>query len=217
MNVKAQILDFKDEIKRRITLRHHYDYRLSFNKAIENTRDFGLDVPTMSFDEGFSSRKNDTVRQEIKEIIYNNIHQYPIELLAGNCFYFAEMAQVSLKRELNINSVFTLGSYSDKGVRLFYESLSKLKYRIRDKGYSSAGIQLHAWLTLPDYGVIDVTIIPLLQLLGVHSVTKDEYLYYLDTSKQKRSEGFSYHPILVGSEYLRSINLKPILHAVINQ
>lgn len=214
MNLTPQFLE--DDITRRTTPTHLYNYRLQFNKAKKNTINFGLDVPTMSLDEDFSSKINDALRDDIKKVLNNNIYRYPIESLAGNCFYYAEMAQVFLKRELNINSVFTLGSYSDKGVRLFYESLSKLKYRIKDKSYSSAGIQLHAWLTLPDYGVIDVTIIPLLQLLGVLSVTKDEYLYYLDTSKQKRSEGFSYHPILLGSEYLSKIGLIPKQYIVFN-
>lgn len=215
MSIISKAYDIYDNYSRKRIKESEYDYNLHFNNAIENTKKLGLKLPNFTFNEEFSSEENNTVREDIKQIIHESVYLYQQEVIALNCFYFAEEAKKSLKRELNIDSALTLGSYSDNGTKVFYESFKKLKYRLEHKKYATKGINLHAWLTLPDYRVIDVTILSALKLFGKFPETDYRNFYYLNALNQRRTGGFSYHPMLIGNEYISRINLKPKLFGLI--
>lgn len=217
MPIYTNILDFYDNYSRKRIKKSEYDYTTHFNNAIENTKELNLDVPDFKFDNQFKSFENETARNDIRNTIHNAVYKNQQELLALNCFYFAERAQISLKRELNINSVLTLGSFSDDGTKMFYESLKKLKYRLKHKEFVTNGINLHAWLTLPDYRIIDVTILSALKLFGKFPEIDYRNFYYLNSLNQNGNNGgFSYHPIFIGNDYLKKINLKPKLIGLVN-
>lgn len=216
MNIIPLLYDIYDNYSRRKTSKIEYDYPLKFNQAIENNKKLNLDIPDFELDNKFNSDDEDgQIKEIIKSTIHNNIFKYRQEELAFNCFPFAEKAQLALKQELNIDSILTLGSCSESGTKFYYESLRKLKYRLNNKDFESTGINLHAWLTLPNYKIIDVTIISALKFCGKHSNIDYRNFYYLNSLDQNADNtGYSYHPILVGNDYIKKINLKPKAHVI---
>ena len=156
--------------------------------------------------------------EEIKTLIHDNIFCHCQQELAFNCFYFAFKTQEILRNELNIKSLLTLGSYSDKGVKLFYEPLMKLKYRLKNPNYKSNGINLHGWLTLPDYSVIDVTVLSaILTASNSSGLDYRNFLYFNALEQNDSNKGYSYHPKLLGVDYLKKVELNPYLTSIIVQ
>lgn len=212
MEFLANILDWRDGFKRKRIHTKEYDYISSFYQAQLNTRALKLNEPTFKFDEGYSSEISGTVSEDIREVIHETVYSYSQEIIAFNCFDFALMAQRALKINLNLNTVLTLGSYSDSGTKLFYESLAKLKFRLRNPHYKSEGINLHAWLTLADWRIIDVSILSALKLFGKFQEQDYRNFYYMNAKEQRDNNTLlAYHPILIGNDYLNKIHLKPKL------
>jgi hypothetical protein len=219
MNLIPKLIDFYDEYARRTIKDDEYNYQKYLELAFTNTKKVGLEVPSFQFDEIFKVYTTTLdsgkyiVREDILKVIDKSVYAFPMEVLAFNCFSATELAHRTLKKELNIDSLITLGSFSTKGRKLFYESFQKLKYRINHKDYSTPAINLHAWLTLPDYSIIDLTLVSALKFLKQLSEIPYNNIYFIDSKYQNKTSPYSYHPILVGFDYLNKIRLPaPLLY-----
>ena len=213
MNLQVALYDWYDNYSRKRISKKEYDYKYMFEKAIRNTNVLGLQTSYFQPNNNFNSYINGSVDENINTIISKNIlHNFEQEKIMNNCFYFSELAQYLLKTELNIDSILTLGSVSYKEQKKFYESFRKLKYRFNNKNFKTTGVNLHAWLTLPDYSIIDVSILSAFKCYKEFSEYDYRQFYYLRTQYQKKGETYIPHfPILVGNDYIHNISLEPII------
>lgn len=214
MNLQVALYDWYDNYSRRRIDEEEYNYKRMFERAIKNTKDLGLRTSYFQPNNNFkSSSINGSVDENINAIISKNILQkFLQEQIMNNCFYFSELAQYFLKAELNVDSILTLGSVGYKGQKIFYESFKKLKYRFNNKNFKTKGLNLHAWLTLPDYSIIDISILSTFKYCYEEFFRCDyRYFYYLKTQYQDESTLIPHFPILVGNDYIHNISLDPII------
>jgi hypothetical protein len=213
MKLRVALYDWYDNYSRKRISEKEYNYKYMFEKAIKNTKALGLQTSYFQPNNNFNSYINGSVDTNINTIISKNILQkFLQEEIRNNCFYFSELAQNLLKTELNIDSILTLGSVEYKGEKVFYESLQKLKFRLNNKNFKTTGIKLHAWLTLPDYSIIDISILSAFKCYKEFSEYDYRQFYYLRTQYQKKGETYIPHfPILVGNDYIHNISLDPII------
>lgn len=204
-----KVCDIYDEYKRKHISLKDYDYKRNIQNAINNNKKLGIDIPKFEFDERFN------IKPEIIDVLHDIIYQHSWEEIAGNCFSFTTLANQGLKERLNIQSLVTLGSFSDNGSKVCYESFRMLKFRLQNPNYKTKGIKLHAWLTLPNYHIIDVSILSSLRLNNLDPNIDYRRFYYLDTLNQKKGDFFCYHPMLLGMDYLNKINTEPIIFKVV--
>jgi hypothetical protein len=198
----CRIIDFRDEFQRKRIRQEDYDYKYQLSKAFENNRRLNLSVPSFSPNSSFNS--ND-YKNDIQQVIQESIYTWPIEFIAHKCFPSAFEAQRILKEKMNIDSLFTLGSFSHKNdkVKIYYESFTKLKYRLRHKDYNTLKIPLHAWLTMDDYHIIDPSLLSTLKSQGQFPELDYRQFNFLNGLTQANEENlYRYHPILVGDEFL---------------
>lgn len=213
--IESIILQY-DKARSRSIKEEHLNYKNQFEIAKKNNEKLKLKIPEFIPNQTFKSyeQESKTVRNDIKEIIHNEVYCYPQEMLALNCFDFAKLTSQKLKEYLGISSVVTIGSPIDnrKNSRLFFESLLLLKYRKWNKNFRTKGINLHAWIPLPDFFIIDITLLAALKYFNLYPEKDYRSFYYVHESMNRQGH-FSYQPILLGTEYLNQIDLKSIFHA----
>ncbi len=206
----VKFLDSRDEYYRKKSKDSDFDYLLNFEKAKNNNIKFGLKIPNFNFDNEFSCFTTDGPREDIHRALIESNKQHGSTV--SKCFSSSLSAQKFLKESLDIDSIITLGSIIDnvKREKMFYESLEKLEYRLKNQNFHSNGINLHAWLTLPDGFVVDVSVISTMKTKGNFQDLTGSEIIFVDAKKQVdnfNNEGLSFYPILLGIEYRDRINI----------
>jgi hypothetical protein len=195
------------EIGRGFVTKSDYDYERNLNKALSNTKSFGLSIENFEID----LRVNvdiDSLLNVANETIY---FRYPRELIAGRCHQMSMELSKAIKTKFNINSVVTSGYLiCNKGgdiSKVFYEPLYFLRNRIGRK--TNREFPIHCWVTLPNMVIVDVTVLSTLQTIGSSSHQTLDYRqsYFISGKIQSSKSEFCYQPIMVGNEFIESLNL----------
>ncbi|WP_103072199.1 hypothetical protein [Aquimarina sediminis] len=162
-------LDSRNEYYRKKSKYSDLDYLLNFEK-VKNNNKLGLEIPNFNLNNEFSCLSSDEPREDIHKVLVKSDSQHVSAI--SQCFSSSFSAHKALKKILGIDSIITLGSIIDnlKREKMFYESLEKLEYRLKNQNFHSNGINLHAWFTLPDGFVVDVSIIG--------SIKKNEFFFH---------------------------------------
>lgn len=83
-----------------------------------------------------------------------------------------------------------------------------METRLRDK--KQGLIHLHAWVTLPDFTVVDATLSPALRACGVEEGGLAEDIFIRNVQEQRAEQKFCYQPVLVGPAYWEEAGIQPV-------
>ena len=127
----------------------------------------------------------------------------------GRCLQFHVEMSNAMRQVFNLNSVLTIGYVTYHGQDFYkFDSISSKLTRVQADGKHV--IDIHVWLTLPSYEIIDFTL--LAHMAYIHSSPEKkerlksatDFPYYFGSAAFLHSdEGVAYHPRYVGEDVLR--------------
>lgn len=178
------------------------DYEQEFNASLLRTKKWKLNPPA------FTSLPGRLLTEDVMPMIQkcwiSELDGWGYEDFSQKCFQVTISLQEPLQELLGVPLFYTLGYVQEDGKGpIFHTEVAELKRLIRNK-LPLGHINLHAWLTLPTYEVLDFT---LLTTLGT--------LLDMPDLKGRAVAGHpadfpghpSYHPQLVGDEFLTQCGL----------
>lgn len=178
------------------------DYEQEFNASLLRTKKWKLNPPA------FTSLPGRLLTEDVMPMIQkcwiSELDGWGYEDFSQKCFQVTSSLQEPLQELLGVPLFYTLGYVQEDGKGpIFHTEVAELKQLIRNK-LPLGHINLHAWLTLPTYEVLDFT---LLTTLGT--------LLDMPDLKGRAVAGHpadfpghpSYHPQLVGDEFLTQCGL----------
>lgn len=172
-------------------------YEQEFNASLLRTKKWKLNPPVFTALPG--RLLTEDVMPLIQECWISELDGCGYEDFSQKCFQVTSSLQEPLQELLGVPLFYTLGYVQEDGKGpIFHTEVAELK-RLARNNQPLAHINLHAWLTLPTYEVLDFT---LLTTLGT--------LLDMPDLKGRAVAGHpadfpghpSYHPQLVGDEYL---------------
>lgn len=179
-------------------------YKKEWENALQRTERLGFEYPVTFVEMEGKGLLNDKRLRHMNKVLQPALEGFTsYEQLVGQCLQVHLAAKSVIEDWLSCPVFYTLGWVDDgspKGIFRFDDDDIKNKL---ENGHHEPTINIHAWLTLPTYEVIDLTLTTTLCLLqglkdgggGVLAKKADDF------------KGFSYRPMLVGDEYLKRIGL----------
>lgn len=143
---------------------------------------------------------DEDTRSRIYSTIQNQLGQFSAEEVSQKCFWITSLLKNELEKLIDTKLYYTLGYINLEGKPVFYTDLDTLKgYIGQETNGVSRAVNLHAWLTTSGGEIIDAT---LMTTLGV--VRKQpELLGGVIASFNESLTDLSYHPQIIGEEYLK--------------
>jgi hypothetical protein len=173
-------------------------YQSEFEAAIERTKKFGLPVSEVNFS---SARLlTDELQQKFPYLLREVAGEIGVEELVGQCLSIHYRLLGALDQVFGGKCYFTIG-YVETKRKMFYQSESDLK-ELMETGISNPSLNIHAWITLPTMEIIDVS------LPTTYAVVNDEKEgigSIIASHADELKNGLSYHPMIIGADYLRKI------------
>ncbi len=173
------------------------DYEQEFNASLLRTKKWKLNPPA------FTSLPGRLLTEDVMPLIQkcwiSELDGWGYEDFSQKCFQVTSSLQEPLQELLGVPLFYTLGYVQEDGKGpIFHTEVAELKRLIRNK-QPLGHINLHAWLTLPTYEVLDFTLLTTLgTLLDIPGLK--------GRAVAGHPAGFpghpSYHPQLVGDEFL---------------
>jgi len=199
------------QLTKRIWNPQVYNYKKNFKAAVRRSQNLGL-FTNQSFsiqDMEFSISDKEQIVGLILEAVYD-VGKFQLEDLAHKCFIVSNYLQKFLYQNLEINSVVTTGNLYNNRLQINYEPLKSLKRRLKDSLYTPI-FKGHAWLTLENMDVIDLSIVPNMWLEGIslgELELRENYqkIVWTDTKHEDR-KSLVYEPLIIGFEYFEKIRL----------
>lgn len=177
-------------------------YETEFEEAQKRTYTWGLDYRDIA---SVSNRYLSPVSlTKVSACAQTVLGHMPAEGIAAQCFAVSTFLREPLEETLGVPLTYTIGYVNlGKGV-VFHTPVEDLK-RMLDAGFpTSQALNLHAWLTLPSYEIIDLTLATTYGL--VNNVPKligsAAFIHPEDMVG-----GQSYHPQVLGEDYMRRIGV----------
>lgn len=201
--------------KQKIVNRFNTDYEKNLIQAQRYTDQLGLTPINFTYNPSFE--QSTIVKKEVGEFLsqYFYTHkQLNLEHMAGRCMIRSREAQEVLKKHFNIDSIITNGWVCDFNyIDTFQESKSIIEKRLKREYLGTIGF--HSWLTLPNYDVIDVTILPYIWFRDdKKSSTESRYKGTLWSQPLIERKPFLYKPVFLGYEYFEKVPMVAELHEV---
>ena len=201
-----------NEILRKRVKAIDFNYKENFEKAFVTSTRFGLKKLEFQSDGNFHFD-----RELILAFIDKHIFKKPISEIALKCFPICRELSEKLYSELGILAVPTLGylitkNYQGQTIKKFYEHKYFLKKRIdKDDNFS---INLHCWLTFPNFYILDPTI-KSTEIFVKGEFEKNYKLSFLvDGLQQNENSTYCYQPVLLGCEYYDRLKIKGTLNSI---
>jgi hypothetical protein len=177
-------------------------YIEEFDEAVNRTKEFGLVVPPVLPDPQKRFFTKETMHELLKAL-FKTIGQPGPEDLSARCFEINHGIKLVIDDFYKTTSVFTLGWVDEPSNCLCKCTEEELK-NLLVKGISNTTLGLHAWITMPSMEIFDVTINTKIALAN----DKPELVYAISARHvDDLSEGFAYHPMLLGDDYLNRLGL----------
>jgi len=139
------------------------------------------------------------VRQHASAVL----RRLPEDQVAARRFELTAQLGERLERELRVPLTYTLGYLCQDGQWLFCTPIAGLEQMLRTGAVPSAGIKLHAWLTLPSHEIIDPTF---WATLPAYASTEERQNLSLFLHPDQML-GRSYHPQWTGAGFVRRVGL----------
>ncbi|WP_353169432.1 hypothetical protein [Providencia sp.] len=174
-------------------------YEVEFNEALARAKQWALDVPpfTPSNQPAITDESIEKFRLTAQKIL----GQYQPEEVSQQCFQITGLMKETLEEIFNVPLTITIGYVSFNQTPVFYTPTDKLNDLLSQPPHFE-GVNLHAWLTTPNHEIIDLT------FGTTYSIVKDapETLGVVICQHHSQfTESMSYHPQLVGEEFLLRI------------
>lgn len=173
-----------------------YDYEQEYAAACDRTRSFKLHAPSLRQDSPrqFSDRHCPRLGSLISELV----RDLEPKDLVGQCFAVHLAAAPLIEKEFGVSAVPTLGWIKVSTEELFRTSEQDLaRYMI--EGVPSREMNLHCWLTLSSFEIVDITIST---SIAIVNGTQEGVGCMLAKHWRTLTGGVEYHPQLVGEQYL---------------
>jgi hypothetical protein len=171
-------------------------YTTEFREALERTTRLGLRTPPVGFAGG--RRLTPETAGRIWPAVEAHIGGVTLDRIKAQCLSFHLEVKQAVERALSCPCYFTIGHVVLAGDSYFQRSEDELKELLKC-GVSGPSVRLHAWLTLPTMELLDF----------VFPTSYAEYNGFPEGRMQTIAEhgdhmpaGISFHPMLVGSEFL---------------
>ena len=178
-------------------------YSDEFHAALERTARLGLAAPDGFQDVERKLLNDKRIRHMPKVLapVFDGVTSY--KELSGQCMSIHHAARPILEEWLQHPVYYTIGWVDDGSPRGLHRIDEATIVDKLANGHHEATINLHAWLTLPTMEVID------LALANTFAVVHNKPEAYGSVISQKADDlkGFSYKPMLVGSDFLEKIGV----------
>lgn len=171
-------------------------YEAEFNEALARTKQWDLAVPPFTASE--QPAINDVTFEKFRMAVQNVLIKYQPEEISLQCFQITGLMQKPLEEVFNVPLTLTLGYVDLEHKSIFYTPIDELKELMTSPPYFE-DMKLHAWLTTPNYEIIDLTI------GTTYSMIKNdpEPLGMLFCQHHSQfNDSMVYHPQIVGEDYL---------------
>lgn len=171
-------------------------YLHEFKEALQRNTRLGLESPYFSYED---TRYLDyDFNAQFPYLILNTFGRLEPKALTGRCIPIHNQLQTVLNDELGILSYFTIGYVTLDGRDVYHQTEDSLK-RLLSNGIDLRSANLHAWLTLSSMEIIDMT---LPTSYGVINNKKEMLGQVIAKHYSEMKGGMSYHPMIIGTEYL---------------
>lgn len=191
------------------------DYRASMKEAVKRTRSWDLDCRGATMMQSYLSHDLEVICKPSAAALADYSRQIPIppSERAGACAgLHVTAATLFLEDGLPLQPVLTIGDVLVDGRSRYGVSRQSLRRLVR-KGKRDTGIiNIHAWLTWPDFTIFDLTLLP----ATLHEAGEEPCLDHPNGlavvgRPDKLAPHLSYIPMLVGEAFLWRIGaISPI-------
>lgn len=172
-------------------------YEQEFNASLTRTQKWKLNPPP--FTPLQARLLTDDVMAKIQQCWASELSGCRYGDFSQKCFQVTSILHEPLQEVLGVPLIYTLGYVQEEGKGpIFHTELAQLKKLTRNKG-PLLHIDLHAWLTLPTYEILDFT---LLTTLGTLLDMPDLKGRAVAGHPEDFPGQPSYHPQLIGDEFL---------------
>lgn len=171
-------------------------YEAEFNKALARTKQWGLAVPP--FTPSGQPAINDVTLEKFRIAVQSILGQYQPEEVSQQCFQIIGLMKEALEEVFEVPLTITLGYVNFNQKPTFYTPLDKLRDLLSQPPVFE-GMNLHAWLTTPNYEIIDLT------FGTTYSIINNEPAplgMMVCRHYSQLTNNMTYHPQLLGEEYL---------------
>jgi hypothetical protein len=176
-------------------------YQSEFKVAIERTKNFKLPVDEVNYS---SSRLlTDRLQEKFPFLLRDAVGEIGVEELVGECLSIHYRLLPAIEEIVGAKCYFTIGYVETTERNMFYQSESDLK-QLMETGVSNPSLNIHAWITLPTMEIFDVSLPTSFAVL--HKV-KDGLGAIIASHADELTGGIKYHPMIVGTDYLRKIGV----------
>ncbi len=178
-------------------------YEKELKEAFKRTRDWDLEVPQVKFSS--SNLITETKRQQVYQFLQDNLGKLNPDYISNKCFEIHNEIKEGLEGILGVQLVYTLGYINVDRGPVFYTSIKELCRMLKyDNSQISITnkLKLHAWLTTPNYEIIDLTFMTTLALITNNPNSIGGIIFQHNTNFRGDLE---YHPQLVGNDFLKKI------------
>ncbi|ELF4281883.1 hypothetical protein RNF85_000394 [Salmonella enterica] len=177
-------------------------YELEFNDAILRSKKFELEIPEISFQQAplLSGERGEVALK----VIQKKALGFTAQKISQQCFGYMYFMKGFLEEALQSPLYYTLGYIDYNHSPVFYTDEDGLKALLHEPITSLTSINLHAWLTTPNFEIIDLTFgttygviknIP--EVIGCCA-----FQHY-----SQFDDRMIYHPQLIGDDYLKKIGV----------
>ncbi|MCI2243340.1 hypothetical protein L3067_01785 [Xanthomonas sp. PPL568] len=173
-----------------------YDYEREYTAACDRTQSFNLNAPALG--QRSPRQFSDRHCPRLGGLIYELVRELEPKDLVGQCFAVHLASAPLIEKEFGVSAVPTLGWISLSDEELFHTEEQDL-LRYMSEGAPSRQMNLHCWLTLSSFEIVDITIATSFAIVngidkGLGGVLAKHW--------SELTGGVQYHPQLVGEEYL---------------
>ena len=175
-------------------------YEDEFKVALERTRKFGLSPPELfeSYNGRFLNKK---ILEELPCIIREKLGILKEDEIVLQCLMLNIRLKNVFSDYFNCPVYFTIGHVGINNKYMFKQTEKSLLSLFKN-GIKRQSINLHAWLTLPTMEILDFSIST--SYGKVHG--KEEMMgAAVALHPSELTHGMSFHPMLVGEEFLQKI------------
>ncbi|MEI2453871.1 hypothetical protein [Lysobacter firmicutimachus] len=176
-------------------------YEVAFESAQARSLVWGLH--RSRFDPTSARFASQEVIAMVRRELSHDIGEISADLVARERFGITTAVRGLLERMLRVPLVYTLGYVQQGDQKLLHTPLEELERMLLPGNAAVAQINLHAWLTLSSHEIIDVTYWAAFPELCSRKEQESKVLF----GHPGQIEGRSYHPQLVGEEFVRKVGI----------
>ncbi|MDW6004449.1 hypothetical protein [Vibrio mangrovi] len=172
-------------------------YKKQFIDAFNITKSLGFETDSIDLN---GALLDQNTRAKIYSTIQNQLGKFSPEEVSQQCFGATYILKNELEQLLDKKFYYTLGYIDLEGKSVFYTDFDVLKgYMGQQNKTFSQPINLHAWLTTTGGEIIDATLMTTLSVVR----KQPELLGGVIASVNESLTDLSYHPQIIGEEYLK--------------